>query len=531
MTLNGEQYIGKSRSSGSDRTFLAFNPKTGGPLPVTFREATMEEVDAAVKLAESAFQVYVDKSRADRAAFLESIAEALMDMGDLLIERCMLETALPAARLQGERARTVSQLRLFAEVVREGSWVDARIDTSIPDRRPAPRPDIRHMLIPLGPVAVFGASNFPLAFSVAGGDTASALAAGCPVIVKGHPAHPGTSELVAGAIIRAAGATGMPDGVCSLLQGASNEVGGQLVRHPLIQAVGFTGSFRGGKALFDMETRRPRPIPVFAGMGSSNPVFFLPGALAHRGRIAEGLAASVTLGVGQFCTNPGLVFVAKGENSDDFRLQLAANIQDTVAGTMLTGAIKAAYEDSTAQLGDLLSVHAIAAGREEETPYAVKAKIFHTSFETFRQRPELSEEIFGPSSILVSTPNKPAVLEAAAMLEGHLTATIHGTEQDFLDYRPLFSILRRKVGRLIINGYPTGVEVCHSMVHGGPFPATTAAQTTSVGTNAIRRFARPVCFQDFPSKLLPEALQDDNPANIWRLVNGRFTKSGFEYPR
>ena len=525
MELLGAQYIGKTSSTAGDQTFNGIDPRTGDILEPSFYEATEDEVNQAVELAEKAFQTYPKLPSSHRADFLEAIAEEIGALGHALMQRAESETSLPFPRLQGECGRTMNQLKLFAQVLREGSWVDARIDTALPDRAPLPRPDLRHMLIPLGPVAVFGASNFPLAFSVAGGDTASALAAGCPVVVKGHPAHPGTSEMVARAILTAAEKTGMPDGVFSMVHGQSHEVGSWLVRHPLIQAVGFTGSFRGGKALFDIANRREVPIPVFAEMGSTNPVFILPEALKTRGEaIAAGLAGSLTLGVGQFCTNPGLSFLPQGGEQVAFGKVLADKINELSMGPMLTEGIKAAYVQGTGELVGDPAVETLAKGSNSEEANAVNPMVFAVEFESFRQRPEWSHEIFGPSSLMVRTEGKEDLLEAAANLEGHLTATVHGTEADLMEYQDLISILERKVGRVVINGYPTGVEVCHAMTHGGPYPATTAPQSTSVGTNAIKRFVRPICFQDYPQGLLPAELKDDNEQGILRLVNGEYSR-------
>ena len=419
----------------------------------------------------------------------------------------------------------MNQLRMFADLLREGSWVNASIDTAIPDRTP-PKPDIRQMQIALGPVGVFGASNFPFAFSVAGGDTASALAAGCPVIVKGHQAHPGTSELTAMAILRAAEATGMPDGVFSLVQGGSTQVGMALVTHPLVKAIGFTGSFSGGKALYDAAVRREEPIPVYAEMGSINPVFILPEALKTRGKeIAAGLGDSITLGSGQFCTNPGLVLVEKdSEGYGGFQEHAKEKISNSMASAMLTSGISGAYEDGILKFSNIEGVSELAKGTAGEGANAGIPQIFVTNSETFLAHKELSEELFGPSSLLVTARDKNEIIGLAQKLEGHLTATIHGTEGDLKAYRQLIGILERKVGRIIINGFPTGVEVCPSMIHGGPFPATTDSSTTSVGTLAIYRFTRPVCYQGFSEMLLPNELKDSNPSAIHRLVNGQLTK-------
>ena len=509
----------------SNNTFHAINPATNEQLAGAYTNATKEEINEAVQKATAAFNVYRKKDNESIANFLEQVADEILNLGDALLERCHLETALPLGRLQGERGRTMNQLKLFAAVVREGSWVDARIDTAIPDRTPFPKSDIRHILQPLGAVAVFGASNFPLAFSVGGGDTASALASGCTVVVKGHPAHPGTSEMVASAFQKAVEKCGMPAGTFSLVQGSSNAVGQALVEHPDIKAVGFTGSFRGGKALFDIANARPEPIPVFAEMGSTNPVFILPNALKEKGAaIAAGMANSITLGVGQFCTNPGLTFVEKSAPADDFSRHLATSISKKPASTMLTSGIKNAYENGLQNTSSINGIETLGSGQASENAHTTTAKIFKTSLEHFHKNELLAEENFGPSSVLVVAETKSQILEAAKNLKGHLTATIHGTDEDFEEYKELFSILEQKVGRVVINGYPTGVEVCHSMVHGGPFPATTAVQSTSVGTNAIKRFVRPICFQDYPAALLPKALQDGNPLGIWRLVNGELTK-------
>jgi 2,5-dioxopentanoate dehydrogenase len=512
-------------SQPGGRTFTAFNPATGKALSHVYTEATEEEIDQAVQQAEKAFDAYRQKSGAERASFLERIGEEIMALGDELISLCSQETGLPEARLQGERGRTVTQLKLFAEVIREGSWVNARIDTALPDRQPLPRADIRQMHIALGPVGVFGASNFPLAFSVAGGDTASALAAGCPVVAKAHPAHPGTSDLVGKAITRAAEATGMPEGVFSLVQGASVEVGMAIVKHPLIKAIGFTGSYRGGTAIFAAAAARAEPIPVYAEMGSTNPVFVLPGALAAKAdAIAQGLAASATLGVGQFCTNPGLVVTLASPAAESFIQKAGSHFEASKAGTMLTSGIKNAYDTGVDRLRQVEGVSVAASGAAAEGSCAGTAYLLRASAEALLTHPELAEEVFGPSSLAVTANSKEELMRIAGSLHGHLTATLHATVEDLEEYSDLVRILERKVGRLLVNGFPTGVEVGHAMVHGGPFPATTDARSTSVGTAAIYRFARPICYQDFPTQALPAALQNDNPLQLWRLVNGQMTR-------
>ncbi|MCB9266017.1 MAG: aldehyde dehydrogenase family protein [Lewinellaceae bacterium] len=521
--LAGASFIGNRQSEKQGGPFSAISPADQQPLAGIFYEARPDDVDEAGKLAERAFGEYRLLSGREKAGFLETIASEIEALGDELVQRCMQETALPEVRLQGERARTCNQLRLFAELLREGSWVNARIDTALPDRPPVPRPDIRQMQQPLGPVAVFGASNFPLAFSTAGGDTASALAAGCPVVVKAHPAHPGTSELAGRAILRAARKCQMPEGVFSLLQGKSHEVGRRLVEHPSIKAVGFTGSFKGGKALFDLANRRPEPIPVFAEMGSVNPVFFLPGALKERkNELAEQFSASVSLGVGQFCTCPGLAIgIASGE-MEGFIEACQAAFFAIPRGLMLTQAIQQSYEQA---IGGLSSLEGVALAASSQARGAgVAASLFLATAQALVSFPQLQEEAFGPSTVLVAAEDKNDLLQVARKLKGHLTATVHATDQDMADFPELFRILEQKAGRVVLNGFPTGVEVCHAMTHGGPFPATTHSQSTSVGTLAIQRFTRPFTYQGFSQELLPEALRDNNPLHIWRMVNGQWIK-------
>jgi NADP-dependent aldehyde dehydrogenase len=488
-------------------------------------EASAAHVDAALEAAERAAHEYRRTSPAQRAAFLDRIAEEIERVGDLL-DVAHAETALPPARLAGERARTTGQLRLFADLVREGSWVEARIDRALPDRTPLPKPDVRRMLIPIGPVAVFGASNFPLAFSVAGGDTASALAAGCPVVVKAHPAHPATSELAGRAVTRAAAAAGMPPGVFSLIQSSRNDVALALVRHRHTAAVGFTGSLRAGRALFDAAAQRPDPIPVYAEMGSVNPVFLLPGALAERAEaIAEGLATSVTLGVGQFCTNPGVVVGVATVAFNRFVQRLEELIRRAQPGTMLYPALLESYEAGVRRLGAVAgttTVRSSAGGATQES--CALPSMFDTTAQTFLRHQELAEEVFGPSTVVVRCGSREEVEAVARSLEGQLTATVHGTPADLVEHAWLVPILEDKAGRLVVNGFPTGVEVCASMQHGGPYPATTDSRTTSVGTAAIHRFARPVAYQNFPQPSLPPELQDANPRGIWRWVDGAMTK-------
>jgi alpha-ketoglutaric semialdehyde dehydrogenase len=526
-SLSGSNMVGSRESREGGAAFRAQDPRTGRALDPEFREATPAEVDAAARAAAAAFEDYALVPPARRAAFLRALAGALEDRGDALLERAEAETALPLPRLQGERPRTASQARLFADLVEEGSWVDARIDPARPERKPLPRPDVRRMLVPLGPVAVFGASNFPLAFSVAGGDTVSALAAGCPVVVKAHPAHPGTSEMAARAVLAAAAGTGMPDGVFSLVHGPSPAVGQALVTHPAVQAVGFTGSFRGGKAPFDAAARREQPIPVFAEMGSANPVFVLPDALRTRGdEIARALAASVTLGCGQFCTSPGLTFVAPSDRAEAFLGRLGAALAETPAGTMVHAGIKAAYDAELASVSGLPGVRVGARGRGSgpHPTTEATAALLVADLDAWVRHERLGREIYGPVTLAVTCGGEDDLLAAARRLQGHLTATVHATERDLGAHGAILGLLARRVGRVVVNGVPTGVEVTPAMHHGGPWPATTDPRATSVGTAAILRFARPVCFQDVPDAMLPEELRNANPRGIWRLLDGRPTR-------
>jgi len=527
MPLHGKNIIGRALSAEGESTFQAIDPATGEKLETRFHDATPEEVERAVQLAAGAFEARRPPDPAQTARLLQRIADRIEALGDELIDRCNAETGLPAARLQMERGRTCGQLRLFAGVVSEGSWVDARIDRAIPDRQPIPKPDVRRMLVPIGPVVVFPASNFPLAFSVAGGDTASALAAGCPVIVKARPAHPGTSELVGQAVQRAVEEAGMPDGWFSMLHGPGRELGMKLVRHPAIKAVGFTGSLQGGRTLFDAAASRPDPIPVYAEMGSINPVFLMPDALAERAQeIAAGLHRSVTLGVGQFCTNPGLVIAPAGDDLDRFVAALGKLIEATEPGTMLFDGILEGYERGVEKLSNVAGVEV--AARSAQIPQRQKtqcaAAVFVVDGDIFLQNPALGHEVFGPSTLVVRCRDEAQMLEIARTLEGQLTCTIHTADDGLARHGELLSILETKAGRVLFGGFPTGVEVCPSMNHGGPYPATTDAHFTSVGTAAIYRFARPICYQNFPQAQLPPELRDKNERGIWRMVDGELVK-------
>ncbi len=525
LELKPVSLIGFGDGAAAD-AFTGMNPATGLPLEPTFFSATTQDLERAADLAQTAFPIYSNLSGKDKGAFLRRIAAAIEEVAPAIIKRANLETALPEARLQGEVGRTCNQLRLFAEVVEEGSWVDARLDTADPNRKPAPKPSIRSMQKPLGPVAVFGASNFPLAFSVAGGDTASAFAAGNPVIVKAHPAHPGTSALVGNAIRESVKACGLPEGVFSMLFDAGVEVGVQLVKHPVIKAVAFTGSIAGGTALMKLAAARPEPIPCYSEMGSINPIFVLPGALNKRASaVATGLQASFTLGAGQFCTKPGLVLVPQEDGTPGFMKELGERVSGTPTQTLLTRAIADRY--TSAIKGRLSDANLLAQGAkiEDNTVTAtVQASLFVADYQDLLAHEDLAQEIFGPTTVVVGYQDRKQLLAVAEQLEGHLTATLLGDESDLADYADLIEILTRKVGRLVFNAYPTGVEVCHAMVHGGPFPATSDGRTTSVGSRAIDRFTRLVCYQSFPDAALPDELKTTNPLGIMRMVDGDRTR-------
>lgn len=524
MELKGKSLIGFRDGSATGAEFRTSNPITGESLDPVFYSANANEVDAAVRAAHEAFSSFSRASGSSKAKFLRTIAAKIEAIAGDLVERASLETALPKPRLQGETVRTCGQLRLFADLIEEGSWLMAHIDRALPDRKPLPRPDIRSMLRPLGPVAIYGASNFPLAFSVAGGDTASALAAGNPVVVKAHPAHPGTSELVGLAVREAVHECNLPEGVFSLLFDSGTEVGIALIKHPLVKAGGFTGSRNGGKALMNLAASRPEPIPFYAEMSSTNPLFILPGALKQNAeKIAAGLHASFTLGAGQFCTKPGMVFLAEGADQSRFRAALQKLVEQPASFNLLTEGIRSSYCSGLTARRTNSNLKLIAETKSED-PRAVGVALFETDVRSFLDDENLAEEIFGPATLLVNHSSRDEILRVAQGLEGHLTATIHGTEQDLVEFADLVAILEQKVGRLIFNAFPTGVEVCHAMVHGGPFPATSDGRSTSVGTQAIYRFTRPVCYQGFLGAALPDELKDSNPLGIWRLVDGELTR-------
>lgn len=524
MKPDGGNLIGFGSSGPGGVVFRAHNPATGEPIEPGFASATVEDVDRAVELAVAAAPKWARLSGAKRNEFLRHVAASLEAKAADLVARAMLETGLPEARLKGEVARTAGQLRLYGEAAEKGDWLDARIETAQPQRQPLPKPDHRSMLRPLGPVAVFGSSNFPFAYSVAGGDTASAFAAGCPVIVKAHPAHPGTSELVGRLILHAVRDCGLPEGTFSLLFDAGFDVGQALVKHPGVKAVGFTGSLRGGRALADLAAARPEPIPVYAEMGSINPVFILPGALAERGPgIVEGLHGSATLGVGQFCTNPGLIVLQRSAEAEKFVQALAAKLSTTPEGAMLTAGIARNFAANVEARAGQPGVKIIAQGSARGACGAVPTW-FETDAKFFVGNHALSEEIFGPSSLVVWCKDRAEMLLVARSLEGSLTASLHAGASEASEQGELIELLAAKAGRLILNGYPTGLEVSHAIVHAGPYPATSdGGRSTSVGTRALNRWARLVCYQNFSDELLPPELRNANPLGLRRLVNGEWT--------
>ena len=510
MKLSGHHLIASALSAAATETFQAVNPVSGEFLPPCFAEGTATEVDLAVTKAAADFDRFRALPLRQRAEFLEAVARELLTVKAELIERCNLETGLPLQRLDGELTRTTNQLNLFAATVKDGDALyQVQIEPALPAREPLPKPDLRLTRIPIGPVAVFGASNFPLAFSVAGGDTAAAFAAGCPVIVKGHPSHPGTAEIVATAIVRAIASCNMPEGIFSLIQGSRNDVGETLVKHPEIKAVAFTGSHAAGRALYNIAAARSEPIPVFAEMGSTNPIFVLPRALASRGtEIAEKYIDSITLGVGQFCTNPGLLFAVKGANLDQFIAAAIEKLHHIEAAPLLNSGIKTNFLSRLTRLsGNTEIVFSGKAADQDNASCQVLPTLLKTDIDTFLQREEVAEEVFGPAAIVVECRSMDDLFTAAQHLRGQLTATLHAEVDEDKLSRKMFSILEKKAGRLLLNDFPTGVEVCRAMNHGGPYPATTDSRWTSVGPAALNRFLRPVCYQNFSASLLPEELR------------------------
>lgn len=528
-TLTGHNSIAGAWSAQGSETFTSVDPRTRQPGQVQFHNATADEIDRAVTAAAEAFSETRHYPASQIAAFLDTAADEIEKMRDELIATADYETALGSPRLPGELTRTTSQLKAFANLLREGSYVDAIIDTALPERTP-PRQDIRRMLIPIGPVGVFSASNFPFAFATAGGDTASAFAAGCPVIVKGHPGHPATTELFAIALNNAVKAAGFPPGFFSMVQGAAIEVGQALVRHPLLEAVGFTGSLRGGRALFDTAAQRPHPIPVYAEMGSINPVVILPGALkARRDALVETLVASATLGAGQYCTNPGLVLMLDNAETQDFIQRYTAAMTARTPQVLLNESIATGLARTVEQTIQSGGVQVLAGGEAiDEGGFCFQHTVMQAASGVFRSNPNLHHEHFGPVTLFITCESLSDLREALDSLEGQLTATLQGEADDIEIARPLLASLRERAGRLIWNGVPTGVEVVYAQQHGGPYPATTAPATTSVGMTAIRRFMRPVAYQNIPSALLPDALKDENPLGILRIVNNTYTREALQ---
>ena len=524
----GKNIIASTYADVNEKHLNAVNPATGLTLEGDFFKANESLVNGALASATEAFQLYRSINKDLKAAFLNAIADEIAALTDELVKRASAESGLPAARLQGEVGRTTGQLRLFANLIAEGSWVNAIIETAQPERQPLPKSDIRRMMIPIGPVVVFGASNFPLAFSVAGGDTASALASGCPVVVKAHPAHYGTSALVGEAIIKAVEKTNMPKGVFSMLYDDGYEIGSALVKHPLTKAVTFTGSFKGGMALVKLADERENPIPVFAEMGSINPIVFLPLALEKQAEeLAKKYAASITLGAGQFCTNPGLMLAIESRALATFKKTLSEAIAAIPSATMLTGGIAQNYNKLAAKVinDEKASILGISNLKDKDLQNQSQALVAEISAADFIKNPMFREEIFGPYSLLVVAKDLAELESVISNLDGQLTTTLMAEKDELKDYKALINKLTDKTGRIILNGVPTGVEVCAAMQHGGPFPATNDSRFTSVGSTAVYRFVRPLAYQDWQQDLLPDELKDGNPLNIFRTVNQKLTKA------
>jgi len=524
MIITGKNYIGNTLSANGDKTYKTFDPKRNLENKQVFWEATSEEINQAVDLASEAFKSFSKKSGTEKAKFLRAIAEEILALGDDLILMYQSETGLPEGRAKGERGRTIGQLTSFAAMVEEGSWVDATIDTAELERSPIPKQDIRKMLIPLGPVVVFGASNFPFAYSTAGGDTASALASGCPVICKSHPMHAGTGEMVSGAIVKAAQKTNMPNGVFSNLNSSGIEVGIELVSHPGVKAVGFTGSIRGGRALYDLAAQREEPIPVFAEMGSVNPVVLLPKAVQYRGEaLAKTYAGSITLGTGQFCTNPGLILGIKSDSLTNFINTLSSEIIKIEPSCMLHPNIIGNYEKNVQAVLQQNGLTINANFNSEMEPNYARQAIVTVEGATFLSNTTLHQEVFGPFSMVVQCKDENELETIISQLEGQLTGTILGEDDEIQKYSALIDALQNRVGRIIFNGVPTGVEVCPAMLHGGPYPSSTDSRFTAVGIHSVKRWVRPFSFQSWPNELLPNELKNENPLGITRLLNGQNT--------
>ena len=522
--ITGKNYIGNQLSAKGNKVFKTFNPLLNIDNQWEITEASKEEIVQAADIASEAFITYSKISGIRKAEFLRTIADEIEALGDKLLEVYSLESGLPNGRAIGERGRTLGQLRAFANHIENGNWVDASIDTAQPERKPMPKVDLRKMNVALGPVVVFGASNFPFAFSTAGGDTAAALAAGCPVIVKSHPMHAATGEMVSSAVIKAANKTGMPNGVFSNLNSSGIEVGQELVKHPKVKAVGFTGSIRGGRALYDLAANRDEPIPVFAEMGSINPVILLPIALKNRAEaIAKTYASSITLGTGQFCTNPGLIIGIKSEGLTSFVDTLAAQIIEVEPSCMLHSNISDAYNTNKANALSQSGIEVLASYNNDVKPNYAKQLVATVEGDTFLNNPILHHEVFGPFSLVVQCKNVEQLESIITNLEGQLTGTIISDENEVTSYYKIVEALQNRVGRIIFNGVPTGVEVCTSMLHGGPYPASTDSRFTAVGVDSIKRFVRPFSYQDWPNYLLPDELKNENPLEITRMINGTLT--------
>ncbi|MEP6466758.1 MAG: aldehyde dehydrogenase (NADP(+)) [Parafilimonas sp.] len=524
MTITGQQFIGNRRSAKGTTTFYSGNNNTH-----TFYEATQQEIDEAAQKAHDAFLVYRNFPGNIKAIFLETIASGIKAARNELLSVAMQETFLAESRLNGEINRTINQIKLFANLLKEGSWVNAIIDTAQPNRTPLRKPDIRQMQKAIGAIAVFGASNFPFAFSTAGGDTIAAFAAGCTVVYKAHPGHPILSEMVAQIIIDATEKNNMPDGIFSMMQAASIQPATYLVQHPLVKAIAFTGSFKGGKSIYDMAAKRAEPIPVYAEMGSINPVFILPEIMKQKSEdIAKALAASNMVSAGQFCTNPGIIIASDNEDAENFQLSFSSAIANANSEIMLTNAIHNSYQQNIDKLSKSNVVTLVKKGNDPDKKNAAQPNMFIVSAEKFISDNELHKEVFGPFSLHVHAKNKEELMNIAKSLQGQLTITIWGTENDIADYNELINYLELKAGRIIINNVPTGVEVTHAMMHGGPYPATTDSKFTSVGSTAIYRFTRPVCYQNFTDRFLPEELKNKNSLNIVRMINDEYTKNKIE---
>lgn len=519
--LTGLSYLGFSRGRVGGRTWKAFDSALWNDIPEVFHSATAADVATTMKLAAQATPVLAALSGKAKAAFLRDLVTRIEAATPALAARAQQETSLPEARCLGEIGRTMSQLRLFADLVEKGDWLDARLELANPDRKPLPKPDHRSMCRPLGPVAVFCASNFPFAYSVAGGDTASALAGGNPVVVMAHHAHPGTAEIMGGLIVDAVRAAGLPEGTFSMLMGDGKDVGQLLAQHPALRAIGFTGSRTGGRALMDIAAEREIPIPVYAEMSSLNPVVLLEGALVSRGEaIATGLAASCTLGVGQFCTQPGLLLMVKTPTAEAFVGQLAAHFRNAPEGVMLTPAIQKAYVTVLAARETRGGIQSFSHGKGSGKPGRALPTLLAVGAKTFLSDRKLQAELFGPSSLIVWCDDLAQLSKVLESLEGNLTATLHGTDEEVIAHVALRAQLEALAGRVVVNGFPTGVEVSHAIVHGGPYPSLSDGRSTSVGSNAIYRFTRLVCYQNHPDAALPVELQNANPLGLSRLVNG-----------